>query len=72
MSTPLRTLLLLTLVLSACKTGSQTSANESQNDSQQIAGWHEYGGQNAAKFSPLKQINRGNIDELEVAWTHNS
>jgi quinoprotein glucose dehydrogenase len=34
------------------------------------ADWPAYGGTyNAQRFSPLDQINRDNVDELERAWT---
>ena len=77
MSISLRTLLglsllALTVPLSACKTVSQASDAKPQDDGPQTAEWREYGGRNAAKFSPLRQINRSNVDNLEVAWTHNS
>ena len=34
--------------------------------------WTQYGGNNAARFSPLGDITRGNVKELEIAWTHRS
>src|SRR5207237_3443581 len=33
--------------------------------------WKDYGGgPDAAQYSALKQINRGNVERLEVAWTY--
>jgi quinoprotein glucose dehydrogenase len=39
----------------------------------QSTGWHYYGGDQAAThYSPLKQIDRGNVSRLKVAWVHHS
>jgi quinoprotein glucose dehydrogenase len=33
--------------------------------------WQEYlGGPDSSHYSPLKQINRDNVDKLEIAWTY--
>src|SRR4051794_31731640 len=33
--------------------------------------WQEYlGGPDSSHYSPLKQINRNNVDKLEVAWSY--
>lgn len=33
--------------------------------------WRHYGGDaGASRFSPLSQINRGNVGRLKIAWTH--
>lgn len=38
---------------------------------QKAANWAEYlGGPEAAHYSPLKQVNTGNVDKLEVAWSY--
>ncbi len=34
--------------------------------------WTAWGGDNAARYSPLADIDRGNVGELEVAWIHHS
>ena len=50
------------LALLACSSsfGQQTYTN-----------WPEYlGGPDSSHYSPLKQINRSNVDKLEVAWTY--
>ncbi len=36
-----------------------------------VAGWPEYGGDKGGlRFSPLAQITRQNVDDLEIAWIH--
>ena len=38
-----------------------------------IAPWPDYGGDKGGlKYSPLTQINAGNVAELELAWVHRS
>ena len=38
---------------------------------QTYTNWQEYlGGPDSSHYSPLKQINRNNVDQLEVAWTY--
>ena len=35
--------------------------------------WRQYGGDpGASRYSPLDQINRSNVKNLKVAWTHNT
>jgi quinoprotein glucose dehydrogenase len=34
--------------------------------------WPVYGGTDSLQFSPLAQINRDNVDDLQVAWTYRS
>lgn len=35
--------------------------------------WHSYqGGQGSNQYSALEQINRSNVDQLEVAWTYHT
>ena len=37
------------------------------------AGWASYGGDpGGTRYSPLTQIDRGNVEKLEVAWTYNT
>lgn len=38
----------------------------------EAASWLEYGGNNAAHYTALADIHAGNVDQLEVAWTHRS
>ena len=65
--------ILLMTGLSACNSGSlEPGSVPVSPDTEQTAGWHEYGGHKAGKFSELNQINRHNVTELEVAWTHHS
>jgi alcohol dehydrogenase (cytochrome c) len=52
------------LALGAC--GSKTTNNAPPPD----AGWTSFGGTpDAARFSPLQQVGRGNVSRLGVAWT---
>ena len=38
-----------------------------------VAGWPEYGGDKGGlRYSPLTQITRENVNDLEVAWVHHS
>ncbi len=38
-----------------------------------VAEWPVYGGNNQAnRFSPLTQVNRDNVGQLQVAWSHQS
>ncbi len=40
-------------------------------ESREVAGWPTYGGDpGGSRYSPLAEIHRGNVDELEVAWTY--
>lgn len=49
------------------------SAEDSRNRSDHAAGWIAYGGDpGGAQYSPLAQINRENVDTLELAWMHRS
>lgn len=42
-----------------------------RDDSGPIAEWREYGGDKGGlRYSPLRQIHPGNVDQLEVAWTY--
>ncbi|WP_137681405.1 PQQ-binding-like beta-propeller repeat protein [Aurantiacibacter suaedae] len=58
----------LALALGACSTvpGEGTSAAA---PSLANVEWDAYlGGQDSAQYSPLDQVNRGNVNQLEVAW----
>ncbi len=37
-----------------------------------VSEWTAYGGDQAARYSPLAEIHRGNVARLEVAWSHRS
>ena len=37
-----------------------------------VAGWPVYGGIGQTRYSPLNQINRSTVRNLEVAWTYDS
>ena len=40
--------------------------------SQDHLGWKDYGGSaDSSQYSALKQIDRGNVSKLKVAWTYN-
>lgn len=55
--------MMLALLLSAAATGADTQRGE----------WPYYGGDaGSSKYSPLAQINAGNVQTLQVAWTWNS
>ena len=34
--------------------------------------WSSYGNRNSNRYSPLREITRANVDELEVAWTYHT
>jgi quinoprotein glucose dehydrogenase len=52
----------------ACHTGAPESP-----PSPLTAAWPSYGGSdNADRYSPLDQISEHNVEDLEVAWVHNS
>jgi quinoprotein glucose dehydrogenase len=54
---------LLPMVMAALVLGSDASA--------QTTSWKDYlGGPAASHYSPLKQINPGNVNKLDVAWTY--
>ena len=55
------------VLLLLCTPFSLAAADDAESD----AGWLYYGrDQGGARHSPLTQINKTNIDELEVAWTY--
>src|SRR5580698_5555715 len=58
---------LLLLPMSAMVPQSTRNQKEAQGD------WPAYGGSPAdTRYSPLKQINRGNVSKLQVAWTYDT
>lgn len=61
-----RNFIFLSLVSSLCVCS--VSADE-----QQYSGWEYYGGtQSGTRYSSLDQINKANVDKLEVAWVYNT
>ncbi len=47
------------------------AAGLSAADERSFATWSEYlGGPDSAQYSSLKQINKSNVKQLEVAWTY--
>ncbi len=59
----------LSLVITACQPP-QTSKLPAGGT---LANWPAYGGgANADHYSPLDEIDSGNVDKLRVAWTHRS
>jgi quinoprotein glucose dehydrogenase len=65
-------LLLLTLLIfsTGCQSGS--GQGEQVHPRGHIQEWTAYGGRMAARYSPLDDIDRHNVDSLEVAWRHRS
>src|SRR5215831_3256605 len=42
-------------------------------DLRSFATWSQYlGGPDSSQYSSLKQINRGNVAQLEIAWTYSA
>ncbi|NIB40553.1 pyrroloquinoline quinone-dependent dehydrogenase [Pseudomaricurvus alkylphenolicus] len=70
-----RLLPLTFLALFGCQENvSTTSFGTSQTElipAESAIGWPTYGGQpSGTQYSSLEQIHRGNVDDLEVAWTY--
>lgn len=62
-------LLLVSLLIVGCR----PSTDQTITDNGNVAEWSSYGGnQQSNRYSPLNQINVNNVDQLELAWTHNS
>ena len=55
-------LCVMLLLWSATRTRSQTEVSE----------WPVYGGPGQTRYSPLNQINRSNVRNLQVAWTYDA
>lgn len=61
----------LTLIIVFIVSGCENS--EPIDYSGATSGWRHVGGDQArSQYSPLDQIRRSNVDQLEVAWQHNS
>jgi quinoprotein glucose dehydrogenase len=63
-------LLWLLWCLGGCENGTGVDSDPAAERPPQE--WTTYGGDNAARYSPLSDINGNNVDSLEVAWTHRS
>ena len=61
---------LIMAISGGCK--NSNSLDASSADPSPPSEWLAYGGENAARYSPLQEINRDNVRQLEVAWTHRS
>lgn len=47
--------------------------NAARERAKESADWPEYGGSpDGIRYSPLKQINRSNVSQLQVAWTYDA
>lgn len=72
------TALFLAAVLTACASSAgpepeTTSTAFSPTEQTRYTTWETYGGDKAGtRFSLLDQINRKNVDQLEVAWVHHT
>ena len=61
-------LVLLAAGLAACG-----DSGSSRDDSGPLSGWPEYGGDKGGmRYVLADQINRENVDELEIAWVHHN
>ena len=61
------------LLISGCSSGQQDYDPAAYADGESAAGWPTYGGQSSGtQYSSLDQVNRGNVDQLEVAWTYHA
>lgn len=66
------TAVLASLLVAACSGAADNNLHAEPQAAAETAIWPQWGGPNAARYSPLSEINRHNVDELEVAWTHHS
>ncbi|MEM1112712.1 MAG: pyrroloquinoline quinone-dependent dehydrogenase [Pseudomonadota bacterium] len=58
-------------VVAACGTGAAETPPDT-SPATLPAPWLQYGGENAARFSTLADIDRTNVERLKPAWTHRS
>ena len=57
--------------LAAAAWAPAASAQDKPNSSFDYVGWDSYlGGSDSSQFSSLDQINKDNVNQLEVAWTY--
>ena len=68
---PLVLLILCTVLLNACeKRGERVVEDYPVVDD---PGWPTYAGlETGTRYSPLNQINRSNVEDLEIVWTYNT
>jgi glucose dehydrogenase len=73
---PLRRLLPLAVLLAACSpsseegTAADASAAAAPSGNFDFEGWDSYlGGADSSQYSSLRQIDKSNVGQLEVAWT---
>jgi quinoprotein glucose dehydrogenase len=71
MTTPLR-LLLGTVLAGLLAAGATAAPRQDPATEPPALSWPAYGGNDAAKYSPLTDITPDNVNQLEVAWTHRS
>ena len=63
----------LALALAGCGGGPANPRGAIDPADNKTAGWSHYGGdEGGSRFSPLTQINTGNVGSLQVAWTYHS
>lgn len=60
------------LVASACGGWEDRPNSTAPARDRTASEWRVYGGTDSLQFSPLDQIDRENVNELEVAWTYRS
>ena len=64
---------LLLFLPTACRSTSPDNPPPTDPGATALASWPSYGGtRDANRYSPLAQINTHNVDQLQVAWVHNS
>jgi quinoprotein glucose dehydrogenase len=60
----------LALIGAVCAAAAQSRAPRERRNARPYTQWTAYGGgPHSAQFSALDQINRGNVSQLQVAWT---
>ena len=64
-------LVMLIVALNAC--GKRGERTVEEYPVVEDPGWPTYAGQEGGtRYSPLNQINRSNVGDLEIAWTYNT
>src|SRR5579864_4937726 len=59
-------LMILLVVISAARLSKGQTVAENSRD------WPVYLGENGAHYSPLAQINKDNVKQLQIAWTYDT
>jgi quinoprotein glucose dehydrogenase len=62
----------LTLTMAAALCGSALAWQAPDSAPADRRDWREYGGHQGTRYSPLTQIDRTNVANLEVAWTYDT